>query len=150
MDRYGNVLMTNKAAPRFFNRFIDMSQRKGPRNMLHLVFDPDGMRPFVEHWDEVASSLLYRVRTEANGRVVDEKTRELVAALLAYPGGKTLSAQQTQTRSRRSDLGQTFENNSATGGPVLPIIPLTAYCLPLAAHRCPCSAHDSPKAPALS
>jgi transcriptional regulator with XRE-family HTH domain len=125
MDRYWNVLMTNKSAPLFFNRFIDMSQRKGPRNMLHLVFDPDGMRPFVEHWDEVASSLLYRVRTEATGRVIDEKTRELIAALLAYPGGKTLSAQQIQTRSRRSDLGRTFENDSATGGPVLPIIPLS-------------------------
>jgi len=125
MDRYWNVLMTNQSAPRFFNRFIDMSERKGPRNMLHLVFDPDGMRPFVEHWDEVASSLLYRVRTEATGRVVDEKTRELVAALLAYPGGKALSAEQTQTRSRRSDFGQTFEINSAAGGPVLPIIPLS-------------------------
>ena len=48
MDRYWNVLMTNESAPRFFNCFIDMSQRKGPRNMLHLVFDPTGMRPFVE------------------------------------------------------------------------------------------------------
>src|SRR6201986_4691518 len=125
MDRHWNVLMTNDAAPRFFNCFIDMSQRKGPRNMLHLVFDPDGMRPFVEHWDEVARSLLYRVRTEATGRVIDEKTRELVAALLAYPGGKTLSAQQIRTRSGRSDLGRTFKSESATGGPVLPIIPLS-------------------------
>jgi transcriptional regulator with XRE-family HTH domain len=125
MDRYWNVLMTNKSAPRFFNCFFDMSQRKGPRNMLHLVFDPDGMRPFVEHWDEVASSLLHRVRTEATGRVIDEKTRELVAALLAYPGAKVRSAEQIQTRSRRSDFGQTFESNSATGGPVLPIIPLS-------------------------
>jgi hypothetical protein len=125
MDRYWNVLMTNESAPRFFNCFFDMSQRKGPRNMLHLVFDPDGMRPFVEHWDEVASSLLHRVRTEATGRVIDEKTRELVAALLAYPGGKALSAEQIQTRSRRSDHRQTFESTSATGGPVLPIIPLS-------------------------
>ena len=125
MDRYWNVLMTNKSAPRFFNCFFDMSQRKGPRNMLHLVFDPDGMRPFVEHWDEVASSLLHRVRTEATGRVIDEKTRELVAALLAYPGVRTISAEQTQTRSRRSDLGQTSESNSAAGRPVLPIIPLS-------------------------
>jgi transcriptional regulator with XRE-family HTH domain len=125
MDRYWNVLMANKSAPRFFNRFIDMSQRKGPRNMLHLVFDPEGLRPFVEHWDEVASSLLYRVRTEATGRVIDEKTKELVAALLAYPGGKALSAQQSQTQARRGDLGQAFESNSAAGGPVLPIIPLS-------------------------
>src|SRR5215469_8969218 len=125
MDRYWNVLMTNQSAPRFFNCFFDMSQRKGPRNMLHLMFDPDGMRRFGEHWDEVATSLIHRVRTEATGRVIDEKTRELVAALLAYPGGKALSVEQIQTRSRRSDPGQTFESTSATGGPVLPIIPLS-------------------------
>jgi transcriptional regulator with XRE-family HTH domain len=125
MDRYWNVLIANASAPRFFNCFIDMSQRKGPRNMLHLVFDPDGMRPFIEHWDEVASSLLHRVRTEATGRVIDAKTKELVAALLAYPGGKAISAKQIQMRSRRSDLGQTLESNSATSGPVLPIIPLS-------------------------
>jgi len=125
MDRYWNVLMTNDAAPRFFNCFIDMSQRKGPRNMLHLMFDPDGMRPFVEDWDQVAGSLLHRVRTEATGRVIDEKTKELVAALLAYPGAEANSTEQIQRRSRQSHLGQTFPPNRATGGPILPIIPLS-------------------------
>jgi transcriptional regulator with XRE-family HTH domain len=125
MDRYWNVLMTNDSAPRFFNCFVDMSQRRGPRNMLHLMFDPDGMRPFVEHWDEVAGSLLHRVRTEATGRVIDEKTKELVASLLAYPGGKANSAEQIQRRSRQSNFGQTFKPSSATGGPILPIIPLS-------------------------
>jgi transcriptional regulator with XRE-family HTH domain len=125
MDRYWNVLMTNESAPRFFNCFVDMSQRKGPRNMLHLMFDPDGMRPFVERWDEVAGSLLHRVRTEATGRVIDEKTKELVASLLAYPGGKANSAEQIERRSRQSNFGQTFKPNSATGEPILPIIPLS-------------------------
>jgi transcriptional regulator with XRE-family HTH domain len=89
MDRYWNVLMTNAAAPRFFNCFIDMAARKGPRNMLHLVFDPEGMRPFVAHWETVARSLIHRVYRESVGRVVDAKTRELVAGLLAYPGVKS-------------------------------------------------------------
>ena len=82
MDRYWNVLLTNDAAPRFFDCFIDMSRRKGPRNMLHLIFDPDGMRPFVENWTEVAASLMQRVKSEATGGVIDEKTKELLAALL--------------------------------------------------------------------
>jgi hypothetical protein len=125
MDRYWNVLMTNDAAPRFFNCFIDMSQRKGPRNMLHLVFDPNGMRPFVEHWDEVADSLLHRVRTEATGRVIDEKTKELVAALLAYPAGRANSGEQIPRRSRQSHLGQTSKPNGPAGGPILPIIPIS-------------------------
>jgi transcriptional regulator with XRE-family HTH domain len=89
MDRYWNVLMTNESAPRFFNCFIDMAARQGPRNMLHLVFDPEGMRPFVAHWENVAKSLIQRVHREAVGRVIDDKTKELLAALLAYPGVKT-------------------------------------------------------------
>jgi transcriptional regulator with XRE-family HTH domain len=88
MDRYWNVLMMNECAPRFFNRFIDMATRQGPQNILHLLFDPKGMRPFVANWGDVARSLFERVYRESVGRVVDEKTRALVAALLAYPDVK--------------------------------------------------------------
>jgi transcriptional regulator with XRE-family HTH domain len=86
MDRYWNVLLANGAAPRFFNCFIDLSGRPSPRNLLHLMFDPKGMRPFIANWEVVAKSLLQRVHREAVGHVVNQKTRELVAELLAYPG----------------------------------------------------------------
>ena len=89
MDRYWNVLMTNESTPRLFNCFIDMAARKGPRNMLHLMFDPAGMRPFIANWEEVAKSLIQRVYRESAGRVIDEKTQELLTALLAYPNVQT-------------------------------------------------------------
>jgi transcriptional regulator with XRE-family HTH domain len=89
MDRYWNVLMANESAPRFFSRFIDVAARKGPRNMLHLMFDPEGMRPFVANWEDLARGLFERVYRESVGRVIDEGTRELLAALLAYPDVKT-------------------------------------------------------------
>jgi len=89
MDRYWNVLMTNDSAPRFFNRFVDLDARQGPRNILHLMFDPAGMRPFVANWEETAKSLFERVYRESIGRVIDEKTKALLAALLAYPDVKT-------------------------------------------------------------
>jgi len=85
MDRHWNVLMTNDAAPRFFNHFIDLASREAPRNMLHLIFDPQGMRPFVADWDNVARSLLQRVHRESVGYVLDGKTRHLLDELLAYP-----------------------------------------------------------------
>src|SRR5262249_46336097 len=85
MDRYWNLLLTNDAAPRFFNGFIDMSKRPSPRNMLHLMFDPRGMRPFIADWEALARTLIQRVHREAVGHVVDHKTRELVTALLGYP-----------------------------------------------------------------
>jgi transcriptional regulator with XRE-family HTH domain len=88
MDRYWNVIITNESTPRFFNCFIDMAARKGPRNMLHLMFDPNGLRPFVANWEDTARGLFERVYRESIGRVVDDKTKELLAALLAYPDVK--------------------------------------------------------------
>ncbi|MFP3588598.1 helix-turn-helix transcriptional regulator [Paraburkholderia sp. SIMBA_055] len=85
MDRHWNVLMTNDAAPRFFNCFVDMASRERPRNMLHLIFDPQGMRPFVADWDNVSRSLLQRVYRESVGHVIDRGTRCLLDELLAYP-----------------------------------------------------------------
>ncbi len=85
MDRYWTVVMANDAAPRFFNAFIDLEARQRPRNLLHLMFDPTGMRPFIADWADTARSLLARVHRESVGRTVDSKTRDLLAALLAYP-----------------------------------------------------------------
>ena len=91
LDRYWNVLKTNEAAPRFFGSFIDLSRRKKPRNLLHLMFDPDGMRPFVEDWEQVASGLLQRVYREALGHVTDTRTADLLADLKKYPGVSELN-----------------------------------------------------------
>ncbi|HVO02786.1 MAG TPA: helix-turn-helix transcriptional regulator [Candidatus Cybelea sp.] len=96
MDRYWNVLLTNDSAPRFFGCFIDLAARQrsggssagGERNILHLMFDPAGMRPFVANWAETAKSLIERVTREAVGRVLDAKTKALLADLLAYPDVK--------------------------------------------------------------
>jgi transcriptional regulator with XRE-family HTH domain len=85
MDRYWNVLLTNDAASRFFNCFIDLSARPAPRNMLHLMFDPRGMRPFIADWKGLAKTLIQRVHREAVGHIVDQRTKELVTSLLAYP-----------------------------------------------------------------
>jgi transcriptional regulator with XRE-family HTH domain len=85
MDRYWNVVMTNDATQRFFNSFIDMAAREKPRNLLHLIFDPAGLRPFIANWEETAKSLMARVFRESVGRVIDKRTKALIDALLAYP-----------------------------------------------------------------
>jgi transcriptional regulator with XRE-family HTH domain len=91
MDRRWNVLLTNDAAPRFFGCFIDMAAQLArwgarPRNLLHLVFDPAGLRPHLANWDEAAPSLIARVHREALGQVIDAGTRALLADLMRYPG----------------------------------------------------------------
>ncbi|EJC83093.1 putative transcriptional regulator [Rhizobium leguminosarum bv. trifolii WSM2297] len=85
MDRYWNVAMTNDATLRFFNSFIDMAAREKPRNLLHLIFDPAGLRPFIPNWEETAKSLMARVFRESVGRVIDARTKALMGTLLAYP-----------------------------------------------------------------
>jgi transcriptional regulator with XRE-family HTH domain len=86
LDRYWNVVRTNEAAPRFFGSFVDLEKRPKPRNLLDLMFDPKGMRPFVEEWEKVAGGLLQRVRREAVGQVLDAKLEELLKQLRQYPG----------------------------------------------------------------
>jgi transcriptional regulator with XRE-family HTH domain len=91
LDRYWNVIRTNEAAPRFFGSFVDLEARPRPRNLLDLMFDPAGMRPFVENWDVVAAGLLQRVYRESVGHIVDQKTVGLMNRLEKYPEVKALS-----------------------------------------------------------
>lgn len=91
MDRHWNVVLANEAAPRFFGCFTDLSKRPPPRNLLHLLFDPTGLRPFVRDWPETARMLLARVRREAVGHVVDQGTRQLLDDLGRYPNVGTHS-----------------------------------------------------------
>ncbi|HMF52972.1 MAG TPA: helix-turn-helix transcriptional regulator [Edaphobacter sp.] len=90
LDRHWNVVRTNEAASRFFGSFIDLESRPKPRNLLELMFDPAGMRPFVEDWERVAVGLLQRVRREAVGQVLDGELQKLLQRLQEYPGAAGL------------------------------------------------------------
>ena len=85
-----------------------MTRRTGPRNLLHLMFDPNGLRPFLADWEQVAPALIQRISRESIGHVLDSKTHDLIVALLAYPGTKA------EWKSPRP----------APITPVLPVIPL--------------------------
>ena len=91
LDRYWNVLRTNAAAPTFFNLFVDLESWPRPRNLLELMFDPKGLRPFVENWKEFAAGLLLRVRREAVGQVYDSRLKDLLHKLRSYPGTAELT-----------------------------------------------------------
>ena len=127
MDRYWNVFMANDAAPRFFNSFAPRATHKEPRNMLHMMFDPDRLRPFIADWESVAKSLFERVYRESVGRIVDEKTRELLEALLVYPSVKAewKAAPGVAGRSLGSPSGRTSGRTSGEAAASrLPVIPI--------------------------
>jgi transcriptional regulator with XRE-family HTH domain len=86
MDRHWNVIRTNDAAPKLFGRFVDLDRFARPRNLLRLVFDPDGLRPHLADWEDVARSLIGRLHREAVGGLLDEGAERLLHDLLRYPG----------------------------------------------------------------
>ena len=86
LDRHWNVLRTNAAAPRFFGSLIDLQAWPKPRNLIELMFNPAGLRPFVENWNEVAAGLLQRVRRESVGGVLDDQLNALVARMKELSG----------------------------------------------------------------
>lgn len=86
LDRHWNVVLANDAAPRFFGCFVDLGAWPAPRNLLHLMFDPAALRPFVVDWAATSRMLLSRLHREALGQALDAETRLLLDELGRYPG----------------------------------------------------------------
>lgn len=63
MDRYWNTLSMNAGAKRILALFGCDSRT--PHNGPRLVFDPEGLRPYIENWEEVAARIIRRVQREA-------------------------------------------------------------------------------------
>lgn len=81
-----DVLHVNDAAPRFFNHFTDLAHHPRPRNLLRLLLDPQGLRPAIDAWPDVAAALLGRLRREAAGGVPDESLTPVVQQLQGLAG----------------------------------------------------------------
>jgi len=96
-DRHWNVVMANAA----FVRFVTVMLGKEPAglsplrvaapprlNLLHLLFDPKGLRRVIVNWEASARSLL----NEAYRRLAwarDDTLKELISEILSYPGVPT-------------------------------------------------------------
>jgi transcriptional regulator with XRE-family HTH domain len=61
-------------------------ERPAVGNVLRLMFDPEGLRPYVQNWTDAAAVLLQRAQRETVSGVKDPKTDELLQTILAYPG----------------------------------------------------------------
>jgi hypothetical protein len=91
LDRHWSVVMMNAGYARLAGALLGaallpFTVLPEPRpNALRLLFDPNGFRPHVVNWDEVAREMLARVHREAlwSG---DPATSRLLDELLAAPG----------------------------------------------------------------
>jgi len=86
MDRHWNVMATNSAANAFFGWLLGDRKLEQPANVIRLMFNPEGLRPFVQNWEDVAEALIQRVHREAVGGFPDAETIALLEQALGYPG----------------------------------------------------------------
>jgi transcriptional regulator with XRE-family HTH domain len=87
IDRHWTIMRTNRAADAMFGWLLgDQPTTAGPANVIRLMFDPVGLRPFVANWEQVGPALLQRMHREAIGGVPDAATAALLTEVTAQPG----------------------------------------------------------------
>ena len=101
LDRHWNRVMMNEAYLGALRLILGEQAVAGivayevlpvPRmNLLRVLFDPGGLRPFVANWEQVARNVLARVRREAAFEG-DPKMQELLADLVRLSGLPASSA----------------------------------------------------------
>jgi transcriptional regulator with XRE-family HTH domain len=84
LDRHWNTLKMNAGAKRFLALFPGCDSGT-PHNGVRLVFQPQGLRPFIENWDVVAARIIRRLHREVADNPSDEKLKRLLQELLDYP-----------------------------------------------------------------
>ena len=86
MDRHWNILRANQAAGRLLRLLLGERVSSLQQNLLHRMFDPEAVRPFIANWSQVAEWLVQRVYRECVGGIKDEQTTRLLRELFRYPG----------------------------------------------------------------
>jgi transcriptional regulator with XRE-family HTH domain len=84
LDRYWNILRMNAGAKRILDLFPGC-ESVTPLNGPRLVFHPQGLRPFIEEWEVVATRMIRRIHREAADNPSDETMKSFLEELLSYP-----------------------------------------------------------------
>jgi transcriptional regulator with XRE-family HTH domain len=93
VDRRWNLLRANTGAARLTEFLLGpapATPSPEPVNLAVALVSPDGLRPFIENWDEVVLYFLRGVQEDAVADGTDE-TAALLRRLLAVPGAPALS-----------------------------------------------------------
>ena len=86
VDRLWNLVMSNEPANRFFKWLLGMPEdalipRDGSINVLKLTLAPDGLRPWLQNWEEVGADLLHWIQREAMSDGPGSEASALLAEL---------------------------------------------------------------------
>ncbi len=92
LDRAWNILRANDPFERLVAAFgPGLWERVGGRNSLRLMFHPEGIRPWVVNWWEIAPLLWHRARREAE-TLGGTDMKALLAELALHQDPETLAA----------------------------------------------------------
>ncbi|HEY0062860.1 MAG TPA: helix-turn-helix transcriptional regulator [Telluria sp.] len=97
VDRLWNLRMCNAPAAGLFCWLLDLPPGTpialdGSLNVLRLMLDPNGVRPYLSNWREVAADLLHWIAREALGDGPGSQASALLAELTRLAG--TLEANE--------------------------------------------------------
>jgi transcriptional regulator with XRE-family HTH domain len=92
VDRCWNVLRANAGARRLLARFLDAKRlpERIATNLVRATLHPEGLRPHIANWGEVAGIVLERLERAHHAHPGDDGRRELLEEVRGYPGvGRT-------------------------------------------------------------
>ena len=107
LDRQWNSLLRNRAAERLIGMLGDSNevwQRVDPsglKNVLRLSFHPQGMRPLVRNWDQVAPHMIECLQREIVAAPMDQALHALHQDLVAMSGLQNPQKDHTKARSAK-------------------------------------------------
>lgn len=84
LDRYWDIRMANRAAAKSGEFLFDGDRMES--NMMRLVLQPGRVRTLVVNWEELAGDLIRHLHTQVAAAPSDQRSRALLAEVLAYPG----------------------------------------------------------------
>ncbi len=86
LTRAWDIVSMNNAFTRLFAFLIEPPfDSIVAQNVMHSLFHPQGVRPYVANWEEVAGFLIDRLYRESIVELETSEIRKLLDALLAYP-----------------------------------------------------------------
>jgi transcriptional regulator with XRE-family HTH domain len=86
LTRGWDVVKMNQSFARMFAFFLDApTDPIVGRNVMHSLFHPQGVRPYVVNWEEVAGFLVDRLYRESITELETSESRQLLDSLLSYP-----------------------------------------------------------------
>ena len=86
-DRKYDIVRLNGGAARLLPLFVaDPAALEPPANAMVLLFDPRGVRPYVEDWPQAARAMLARLHREVLASGGDAELGALLQRMLEFPG----------------------------------------------------------------